>query len=57
MRFVPVRIPETGAHWDAPESALAVHPTLERLDRPEKDRPARPKPKKPIRPSAGPTEE
>ena len=49
MRFIPVRIPETGAHWDAPESALEVHPNLVRLDRPAKDVAGPAKPKKPIR--------
>lgn len=46
IRFIPVRIPETGAHWDAPETALATHPGLERLDQEPKDQADPPRPKK-----------
>jgi hypothetical protein len=46
MAFVRVRIPETGVHVDVHEDSLAVHPTLQRLDRPPADRPRRVKRKR-----------
>lgn len=52
VEFVRVKIPETGAEWDAPVTALKAHQGLIRLDKPA----ARPPTSKPRRPlGEGPT--